>query len=59
VNYLPYVIAAYAVFAAVMLWDYLVPRLQLRRQLRDARLRGARRRNRQAPPAPGTSLARD
>ena len=41
-TYLSYVVAAYAVFAAVLLWDYLAPRLQLRQQLRAARLRGAR-----------------
>jgi len=42
-SYLPYVIAAYAVFALVLLWDFLVPRLQVRRLLRDARLRGSTR----------------
>ena len=41
-NYQAYVIAAYAVFAAVLLWDYVVPRLQLRQQLRAARLRATR-----------------
>ena len=55
-NYLPYVIAAYAVFAAVMAWDYLAPRLQLRQQLRAARLRSTRR---QPRPAPGAPLSRD
>ena len=38
-SYLNYVIGAYAVFAAVMLWDLLAPRLQIRRELRAARLR--------------------
>ncbi|MGN6512179.1 MAG: heme exporter protein CcmD [Lysobacteraceae bacterium] len=47
-SYLPYVIAAYAVFAVVLGWDYLAPRLQVRAQLRAARLRAARR----AAPAP-------
>ena len=41
-TYLTYVVAAYAVFAAVLLWDYVSPRLQLRQQLRVARLRDAR-----------------
>ena len=41
-TYLNYVIGAYAVFAVVMLWDFVVPRLQIRRELRAARLRGAR-----------------
>jgi heme exporter protein D len=42
-NYLPYVIAAYAVFAVVLAWDYVAPRLQVRQQLRAAKLRAARR----------------
>ena len=37
-------IAAYAVFAVVLLWDFLAPRLQIRRELRAARLRKAARR---------------
>ena len=41
-SYQNYVIAAYAIFAAVMLWDWLAPRLQIRQQLRAARLRAAR-----------------
>lgn len=41
-SYLPYVIAAYAVFVLFLLWDALVPRLQVRQQLRAARLRAAR-----------------
>jgi len=53
-NYLPYVIGAYAVFAAVLLWDFVVPRLQIRRQLRQARQRAARR----APAAPTGDLSR-
>ncbi len=55
-NYLPYVVAAYAVFGVVLAWDYLAPRLQLRRQLRAARLRATRR---QARPAAGVPLSRD
>nr|ART39529.1 J45 [uncultured bacterium] len=56
-SYLPYVIAAYAVFALVLLWDFFVPRLQVRRLLRDARLRGSRRRPAPAPAA-DTELVR-
>ena len=41
-TYLNYVIGAYAVFAVVMLWDLLSPHLQIRRELRKARLRKAR-----------------
>jgi heme exporter protein D len=41
-NYQGYVIAAYVVFAVVLLWDLVVPRLQLRRELRAARLRAER-----------------
>ena len=41
-TYLNYVLGAYAVFAVVMLWDLLAPRLQIRRELRAARLRKAR-----------------
>ena len=41
-SYRDYVIAAYAVFAIAMLWDYIAPRLQLRAALRAARLRVAR-----------------
>ena len=41
-TYLEYVVGAYAVFAVVMLWDFVAPRLQIRRELRAARLRKAR-----------------
>ena len=41
-SYLEYVIGAYAVFAVVLGWDFLAPRLQVRRELRAARLRVAR-----------------
>lgn len=50
-NYLPYVIGAYAVFAVVLLWDFIAPRLQIRRELRAARLRAARESRQQAAPA--------
>ena len=48
-SYREYVIAAYAVFAVVLLWDYIVPRLQVRAALRAARLRSTRSTARQAP----------
>ncbi|MGN6112662.1 MAG: heme exporter protein CcmD, partial [Luteimonas sp.] len=37
-SYQGYVVAAYAVFAVLLAWDYVAPRLQLVRQLRAARL---------------------
>ena len=49
-SYRDYVIAAYAVFAIAMLWDYIAPRLQLRAALRAARLRVARVASRNTPP---------
>jgi heme exporter protein D len=56
VSYLAYVVAAYAVFAAVLLWDFVSPRLQLRRALRAVRLRAARA---VATPAHDAPLSRD
>jgi len=41
-SYLNYLVAAYAVFVIVLAWDYVATRLQIRRQLRNARLRAAR-----------------
>lgn len=41
-SYQNYVVAAYAVFAIVMLWDWLSPKLQIRQLLRAAKLRAAR-----------------
>ena len=41
-SYQNYVIAAYAVFAIVLGWDFLATRLQIRRQLRIAQRRAAR-----------------
>jgi heme exporter protein D len=38
----PYVAAAYAVFALALGWDYLAPRLQLRRVLRAIAARSRR-----------------
>jgi heme exporter protein D len=48
-TYLNYVVGAYAVFAVVMLWDFVIPRLQIRRELRAARLRKARDTKRKQP----------
>ena len=41
-SYLGYLVAAYAVFVVVLGWDYVATQLQIRRQLRNARLRAAR-----------------
>jgi heme exporter protein D len=41
-SYQNYVVAAYAVFAIVLAWDFVAPRLQIHRELRAARLRIAR-----------------
>ena len=39
-------IAAYAVFVIVLAWDFVSTKLQIRRELRGARLRAAREANR-------------
>jgi len=64
VSYRDYVIAAYCVFAVVLLWDFVAPRLAIRQQARAARLRAMRNSNagaqRPAPRAPAdTPLSRD
>ena len=41
-SYQVYVIAAYLVFAVVLLWDWVAPRIQLRQQMRATRLRASR-----------------
>jgi heme exporter protein D len=41
-TYLPYVIAAYSVFGAVLAWDGLSPWLRYRRTLRSIRQKSAR-----------------
>ena len=41
-SYQNYIIAAYAVFAVVLGWDYVSTRLQIRRELRAARRRAQR-----------------
>ena len=53
-SYRDYVIAAYAVFAIVLAWDFVVPRLQVRAALRAARLRA----NRAATPKSPMELER-
>ena len=50
-SYFQYVALAYGVFFAVLAWDFIVPRLQVRRELRAARLRAARETRRHAAPA--------
>lgn len=56
-TYLEYVIGAYAVFAVVMLWDFLAPRLKIARVLREVRMRAKRDAARAAQPTP-TELQR-
>jgi len=41
-EYAGYVIAAYAVFVVVLGWDFVAARLQIRREIRNARLRAER-----------------
>lgn len=41
-SYQNYVIAAYCIFAVVLGWDFVVPRMQRRALLRAAKLRVAR-----------------
>jgi heme exporter protein D len=41
-TYFKYVALAYAVFFIVLAWDFIVPRLQIRQQLREARARISR-----------------
>ena len=48
-SYREYVIAAYAVFALVLAWDFIVPRRQVRAALRAARLRASRDTTRKPP----------
>jgi len=58
-SYLGYVIAAYAVFVGVLLWDVLAARWQVRRALRQARARRQRQRDRAgAGPAADAELLR-
>ncbi len=57
-SYLEYVIAAYAVFALMLAWDYLAPRLAIARQLRAARRLAARRAAASPRPDRSTELER-
>lgn len=41
-SYAGYVLAAYLVFAAVLLWDFVAPRLRIAQLLRSLRRRAAR-----------------
>ncbi|MGB3391875.1 MAG: heme exporter protein CcmD [Stenotrophomonas sp.] len=50
-SYFQYVALAYGVFFVVLAWDFAVPRLQVRRQLREARNRLAQAKRRQAATA--------
>ena len=51
-SYQNYIIAAYAVFAVVLGWDYVATRLQIRRELGNARRRAARRAEHPTPRSP-------
>jgi len=42
-TYIEYVVAAYAVFAAVLAWDFVAPRIRTAQLLRAVRLVAARR----------------
>jgi heme exporter protein D len=46
VSYLNYVIASYAIFVLVLGWEFLASRLQIGRELRNARRRAARQSSR-------------
>lgn len=48
-SYQGYVIAAYTVFAIVLLWDLIAPHVQIRQQLRAAKLRAVREAERKTP----------
>lgn len=52
-SYQNYVIAAYAVFVIVLAWDFVSTRLQIHRQLRDARRRAERQQSRPVVPVSG------
>ena len=41
-TYLGYVVAAYAVFAVVLAWDFVAPKIAIARTLRDIRMRAQR-----------------
>jgi heme exporter protein D len=56
-SYLEYVVAAYAVFAVILTWDFIAPKLKIARVLRDVRLRAKRDAARAAQPT-STELQR-
>lgn len=41
-KYVAYVLACYAIFALMLAWGFIAPRLRIARELRAARLREAR-----------------
>ncbi|MGY0612296.1 MULTISPECIES: heme exporter protein CcmD [unclassified Luteimonas] len=57
-SYREYVIAAYAVFALMLAWDFIAPRLAIARQLRAARRLAARKAARPTRPDRSTELGR-
>jgi len=57
-SYQNYVIAAYLVFAAVLLWDYVAPRIRVRQLLRSARRLAARRAAASSSDTPAGDLPR-
>ncbi len=57
-SYSGYVAAAYAVFALMLAWDWIAPRLAIARQQRAARRLAARRAARPAPDATPKELGR-
>lgn len=50
-SYIEYVFAAYAVFVAVLTWDFVAPRIRTAQTLRAVRLRATRQAASVAPPA--------
>lgn len=48
-NHTPFIIASYAVFAAFLIWDFIAPRLALRRLKRELGARAARVERRKRP----------
>jgi heme exporter protein D len=57
-SYQNYVIAAYLVFAAVLLWDFIAPRIRIAQLRRAARLLAARRAAAASPDTPTGELPR-
>ena len=55
-NYQSYVVAAYLVFVAVLLWDFVVPRVRIAQTLRGLKALAARRAR--APQASNGELQR-